>query len=149
MTKRIKGPKGKADRLASALTRRYGICEFCGVAPGYHNVDTSHYIKRKHVWTRTYLPNLVCACRGCHRRVEDHHPLHRELFIEIRSEEIEEICHRRSLDGIGQKFDWDREVERLTQLCVVAIREPDILGDAEDQMRTIVGVTRLRRESLA
>jgi len=143
----VKGNRGKCDVLASALTRRHGVCEYCGAGLGFKALHTSHYVGRGFSWTRTYLPNLVCACPPCHFKVENNPARHTRWFTELRGQEAEETCHRRAEDGVTSmiKLDWAEERLRLIELCVDALSEPDLEPDAETRIRTLVPAARLKR----
>lgn len=143
----VKGDRGKCDALASALTRRHGVCEYCGDGLGFKNLHTSHYVGRGFTWTRTHLPNLVCACPPCHFKVENNPARHTRWFTELRGADVEAECHRRAEDGVTAaiKFDWAQERLRLIELCVKALAEPDIEHDAETRIRQLVPAARLKR----
>lgn len=148
MVARVAGAKGKCDELASVLTRYRCQCEFCGVVLPFGEIDTSHYIGRGFAWTRTYRPNLVAACRSCHRKVESTPARHYRWFVDLRGEEVEAECHRRAEDGVRSslKFDWEREVDRLARLVVTEVLPwPDLSEAAETRARDAVGKKRLER----
>lgn len=150
MVAKAAGARGKADALASVLTRYRCQCEYCGITLPFGEVDTSHYVGRGFTWTRTYRPNLVAACRSCHRKVESRPDLHWRWFVDLRGADVERECHERATNGVKSaiKFDWDKEVDRLAKLVVTEVLPwPDLSEAAEHRAREAVGKRRLERLS--
>lgn len=133
-----KQDKARCDVLASAIVRRTGQCEYCGIVLGFKGLHCSHYVGRTAAWTRTYGPNLVSSCPADHRRHTNQPGLHYRQFVELRGVDVEQECHRRANDGIGTKFDWGEERERLEALAAELISDPDTDADAEAKLRSLV-----------
>lgn len=120
-----KGSKKKCDDLFSLIIRSAGSCQRCGIpcpcseAPQRHprvngcTMTTSHIIKRSPSWTRTLEQNAQCLCFKCHAFFTDNPVRFTEwLDSTIGREEFYRL-ERIANDGVGKKFDWDEELERL------------------------------------
>lgn len=117
---RGKGDRGLATGLHSRLVRcRAGRCQACGAQPPWEQLDAAHIIGRTAAWTRTWSPNLLALCRGCHRRFDqDKTETVRVLtgLCERQGWDLDSfmmtLTRRRNMSSSGQRIDW--EDERLT-----------------------------------
>ena len=114
---RRKGDAGKADMLFSRIVRSRGYCERCKVTGV--PFDTAHIVRRRYSATRCVEDNAWCACRPCHRMVDEWPGFHMALVDStIGRERYEELC-RDAQEGIplSSKLWWQAERERLEARC--------------------------------
>lgn len=105
-----RGAKAKATKLHSLIVRAPGRCQRCGATS---NLQCAHIIRRTYSATRTDEANGWCLCARCHFRL-DTNPDEFMVFVHdtIGLDEFDRL-KRKALDGVGQKFDWEVELERL------------------------------------
>ena len=104
------GAKGKCTKLHAKLIRERGVCEYCGVT---EKLQCAHIVSRTYSSTRTDLDNAFCLCASCHWKFGSW-PVDFGLFV------LDKITHKgyqnlakKARAGIGKKFNWDEELERL------------------------------------
>jgi hypothetical protein len=112
-----KGDKKKAIKLHSELVRNRMICQRCGVRhPTRAMYDCAHIIPRRYSRTVTLLDNAWCACRSCHRRLDQFGDEKMALVAATigfaKYEELKVIAE----DIRSQKVDWAVELERLREI---------------------------------
>lgn len=124
--KRSKGAKNKADKLFSLIIRSKMACERCGApcpcpeAPKKHTLGcpltTSHIVGRTTSHTRTMEANAQALCFKCHAYFTDD-PVAFTRWLES-TIGLKEYDRLRVISnaGIGIKFDWDAEVDRLDEV---------------------------------
>ncbi len=108
-----KGAKGKATKLHSQLVRSRGCCQNCFST---RELQCAHIVPRTWAWTRTMEANAFCLCAACHHRFTDF-PDEWMAFVESTIGLPDYLLLKdRAQQGVGRKFDWDAEVERLQAL---------------------------------
>lgn len=110
---RVKGTKGKCDILFSKLIRSVGRCERCGAI---ENLQCSHIMSRSYSFTRTMLDNAQCLCAKCHYFFTNNPIEFSKWIFATIGEAKYDFIRAIAIHGIGQKFDWERELERLKGL---------------------------------
>ena len=115
--------KNKCDRLYSQIIRSKGHCEFCGAKPPNVQLQTSHIFSRRYSWTRTDLQNAVAACASCHLKWH-HEPTEQgpKAIAIIGEDEYDRIRERRLR---REKFDWESEHQRLSEIWKEIQENPD------------------------
>jgi len=108
------GAKAKATKLHSVIVRSVGRCERCGSTA---NLQCAHIIRRTYSATRTDTANGWCLCARCHFHL-DTNPDEFMHFVEqtIGLNTFNQL-KRKALDGVGKKFDWNAELERLKAIA--------------------------------
>lgn len=119
-----KGARAKATRLHSLIIRSAGVCANpdcdyrcpCPQFPMHGRLcrlECAHIVPRGRAWTRTSLDNAVCLCSKCHHRFGVW-PDEWMRFLDesIGRDRYDELKLTANM-GVGRKFDWDAELERL------------------------------------
>jgi len=107
------GAKGKASRLHSELVRRKGECERCGKKS---NLQCAHIVSRSYSATRVDLDNSYCLCAGCHMYFNKW-PVEFGIFVfDTIGKDAYIALRQRALDGVGKRMNWEKELERLSEL---------------------------------
>ena len=105
--------RNACDRLFSQIIRADGTCESCGTT---ENIQCAHIIRRGYTATRTDTANALPLCAKCHIHFT-HEPDEwvSWLVAEIGGDEYARLKVK-ALAGVGIKFDWFAERERLMAL---------------------------------
>lgn len=116
---RMKGPKGKADRLCSQLVRSRGACQKCGST---RDLQAAHIISRRFSATRSDERNLWCLCAKCHRRFHDHPDEHMAFVASTIGLDLFRELKERALTNPRpwKDSDWQAEAARLEALLKAA-----------------------------
>ncbi len=115
-TRKPRAVKEEATRLHSRLVRslKGPRCQ-CGC--GRLATDAAHIVGRTFAHTRTDLDNALALAAECHRRFTNW-PDEWVVFLgqAIGMDEYERL-KRKAEDGVGEKFDWFDELDRLRAIA--------------------------------
>lgn len=122
-TRKVRAVKEEATRLASRIVRhRNPIChalhyDIDGVECGGRSTDCAHIVGRVFSHTRTDLENCYALCAQHHRHFTNW-PADWMRFVgaTIGYEEYDRLCAK-ARDGVGVKFDWYAELDRLRAIA--------------------------------
>jgi len=114
---RRKGDAGKSDLLFSRIVRSRGRCERCGDTEG--PFDTAHIVRRRYSATRCIEDNAWCACRSCHRTVDNWEGEYMRLVDQtIGRDRYDELCQlAQQGTQMSSVLFWRGERERLEARC--------------------------------
>lgn len=104
------GAKAKATKLHSLIVRSVGRCERCNSTL---NLQCAHIIRRTYSATRTDETNGWCLCAKCHFRLDNAADEFMCFVVATIGMDEFDRLKRKALDGVGKKFDWEAELERL------------------------------------
>lgn len=122
-TRKPRAVKEEATRLASRIVRhRAPFCEALrwnvdGMKCGVQSTDCAHIVGRVFSHTRTDTENCYGLCAQHHRHFTNW-PADWMLFVDntIGRAEYDRLCAK-ARDGVGVKFDWYDELDRLRALA--------------------------------
>lgn len=111
-TRKIKAVKDEATRLHSKIVRatKGPMCQ-CGC--GRVATDAAHIIGRTFSHTRTDIDNAFALNATCHRLFTNNHALWMDFVGRtIGRAEYDRLWNKANA-GVGTKFDWYDELDRL------------------------------------
>jgi hypothetical protein len=115
--------KEEATRLHSRIVRELKgpLCQSCRERPAE---DAAHIIGRSYAHTRTDIDNAFALCKVCHQHFTAFSDAWM-CFVDVAIGRPEYVrLKRKALDGVGQKFDWFDELDRLRVIAEsVGVRE--------------------------
>lgn len=125
-----RGNMGKADRYWSLIIRSRGACEYpgCGYSCSCDNfpqghrsdckLDAAHIIRRgRGAWVRTDISNGLCMCKTHHSLIDNYAD---EMMMVVEAtigRAAYDALRVSANEGIGRKFEWEAEVERLRAIA--------------------------------
>lgn len=112
---RAKGDKAACDRLASQIVRIRGMCQYPGCG-SVKDLQCCHIISRTYNNTRTDLGNLLCLCASHHRLIDTFPDEKLRVTEAVYGRGHYDELRQRAESTVGQRFDWQRERERLKAL---------------------------------
>ena len=115
--KRPRSPKAArstCDWYWRRLVKVKGYCESCGCV--ICDLEAAHIVRRSWAHTRTDLANGLCLCRDCHRKFDTSDVFRTLLVARTIGMDGLDALEQKARAGVGQKFDWFAERERLRLL---------------------------------
>lgn len=107
--------RAKATKLHSKIIRSLGYCQRCGRA---ESLQCAHIVRRTYSWTRTDLRNAWCLCAKCHFHLDNNPDEFMAFVVETIGLDLFHELKNKALAGVGKKFDWPSELERLQSIAV-------------------------------
>ena len=115
-TRKPRAVKEEATRLHSWIVRATKG-PYCEAGCGREATDAAHVIGRTFAHTRTDVDNAFALCAQCHRHFTNWADDWMRFVDETIGRAEYDRLKAKAQDGVGQKFDWFDELDRLRALA--------------------------------
>jgi len=92
-----------AYRKYKANKYDFCVCFTCGIAKKYKDMDTGHYIDRRHGAVKFNPLNIEIQCRVCNRFKSGNLDIYKKNIIRKYGKEVEEMLQEEARNGIEMK----------------------------------------------